>query len=138
MAWILLVDDEAAVCLVLAEALRDAGFTVSDALNAEEAWAALHACQVDALVTDINMGVRGWGFEFARAVRALQPDLPVVYITGDAEAAVSREGVPGSRVLPKPFFPHELVAVVRALLAAREVPADEGQPGRPRSDVNTG
>lgn len=118
MKRILLVEDEAAICILLAETLIDAGFAVVDCLCAEEAEAALaDPTGYVLLVTDVNVGVRGWGFGFARRARAIHRDLPVVYVTGDSEADVPRHGVEGSTVLPKPFLPFELVRHVQAVLA---------------------
>jgi CheY-like chemotaxis protein len=124
---ILLVEDEAAVCLVLGEALRDAGFEVRDAVNAIEAAAVLAADgpALRLLITDINMGARGWGFDFARRVRAARPGLPVIYITADSEAAVATQGLPDAMVLPKPFLPHELLDAARhAIAGAHLAPAE--------------
>jgi CheY-like chemotaxis protein len=127
MDHLLLVEDEAAVCLLLAEVLRDAGFEVTEAMTCEEADRALSAPRArpfTALVTDINVQRRGWGYDFAERARAADPTLPVVYITGDSEAAFAHRGAPGSRLLPKPFAPLELVHLVRSMVAAdREGPA---------------
>lgn len=116
---VMIVEDEAAICLLLSDALQDAGFQVTDAMCPSEAFAALDAdfsaCRV--LVTDVNVEVRGWGFGFARHARARNETLLVVYITGDSEADVVREGVPGSTVLPKPFTPIELVRHIHQRLA---------------------
>jgi CheY-like chemotaxis protein len=121
MHHVLLVDDEAAVCLLLAEVLRDAGFEVTEAVTADEAEKALSEHQsrpLAALVTDINVLRRGWGYGFAERARAAAPTLPVVYVTGDSEAAFTRRGVPNSRLLPKPFAPIDLARLVRSLIAA--------------------
>jgi len=118
MDRILLVEDEAAICILLAETLVDAGFAVTDCMCADEAEAALaHEDGYLLLVTDVNVGVRGWGFDFARRARDVHRDLTVVYVTGDSEADVPRHGVAGSTVLPKPFLPLELVRHVRRVLA---------------------
>jgi DNA-binding response OmpR family regulator len=121
MHHLLLVEDEAALCLLLAEVLRDEGFEVTEALTPDEAEQALSeqlARPLAALVTDINVRRRGWGYDFAERARAAAPTLAVVYMTGDSEAASSHRGVPDSRLLPKPFAPMELVRVVRSLVAA--------------------
>jgi CheY-like chemotaxis protein len=124
MVGILLVEDEAPVCMLLTECLADAGFEVTDCLCAEEADAGLVALgsSLRVLVTDINVGVRGWGFGFARRAREANPDLAVIYITGDSEADVATQGVEGSTVLPKPFVPIELVREVHQAVARAQVP----------------
>lgn len=118
MDRILLVEDEAAVCILMAETLSDAGFAVTDCMCAEEADAALgHPAGFHLLVTDVNVGERGWGFGFARRARAAWRELAVIYVTADSEADVPRHGVAGSTVLPKPFMPMELVRHVHHVLA---------------------
>lgn len=131
MHHLLLVDDEPAVCLLLAEVLRDDGFEVTEAMTADEAEQALAeqlGRPLAAIITDVNVQHRGWGYEFAERARAHAPTLPVVYITGDSEAAFGRRGVPNSRLLPKPFTPMDLVRLVRSLVG------DEGGAAVPKSE----
>lgn len=121
MEQVLLVEDEAPICLLLAEALTDAGYAVTEALTPEEASAALarEADSYRVLVTDINVCVRGWGFQFAHRAVTANPRLAVVYITGDSEVDVAHRGLPGSAILPKPFAPADLVRLVRRMLERR-------------------
>lgn len=118
MPRVLLVEDEAPILMLLADALGDEGHTVADALTCAEAEAALleQHRELDVLVTDVNVQTRGWGFGFAARARALNPALRVVYITGHAEGEVRRQGVPGAVTLPKPFLPSDLVAAVERLV----------------------
>jgi DNA-binding NtrC family response regulator len=119
MACVLLVEDEAAIILLLAEELADAGHEVREAISAPEAEALLASIdgRLDVLVTDINVGRRGWGFGFAQRAREVHADLAVVYITGDSEVDFAAKGVPGALVLPKPFTPKDLVATVARAVA---------------------
>ena len=118
MARVLLVEDEPAISMLLVDALADEGHLVEDALTIAEAEAALLVLhrQLEVLVTDVNVETRGWGFGFAARARELNPDLAVIYITGDSESLVARRGVAGSMALPKPFLPHQLVAAVERIL----------------------
>src|SRR5690349_7844094 len=102
MARVLLVEDEPAICLMLSDAVADEGHQVRDAITCEEAEAALadlHG-ELDLLVTDINVGARGWGLGFAARARELNPRLRVIYITGDSERRIAEEGVDGGLALP--------------------------------------
>ena len=69
------------------------------------------------LVIDIKLGkdrIRGW--DVARRARAINPDLPVVYITGANADEWAAQGVPNSILLTKPFAPAQLVTAVSRLL----------------------
>jgi CheY-like chemotaxis protein len=69
------------------------------------------------LVIDIKPGkdrIRGW--DVARRARAINPDLPVVYITGANADEWAVQGVPNSVLLNKPFAPAQLITAVSQLL----------------------
>jgi two-component system cell cycle sensor histidine kinase/response regulator CckA len=59
------------------------------------------------------------GLELARRARARFPGLPVVLVSGYAEAALGAD-LPAERIrfLAKPYRPQELVALVGAAVAA--------------------
>ncbi len=72
---------------------------------------------IDLLVTDVIMpGMRGP--EVARLLRARQPDLRVLFISGyaDLSAAQKDEFDPGSNLLLKPFSPEQLLERVLKVL----------------------
>lgn len=79
---VLIVDDEPPVVQFAARALDLAGYQTITASDAESALATVAAAGViDLLLTDLMMpGMRG--DELARALRAQDPDLPVLYLTG--------------------------------------------------------
>jgi PAS domain S-box-containing protein len=110
----LLVDDEDLVRMSTADMLMDLGYEVAEASSAEEALRLLEAgLQPNLLVTDHLMpGMNG--AELARHVSAQRPGLPVLIVSGYAEA----EGVaPGLARLTKPFRNAELAASLAALTA---------------------
>lgn len=119
---ILLVEDEVLIRIILAEELAEAGFAVCEAESGDRALALIEAQPPDlfsALVTDVHMPGSLTGIEVAGALRFRRPEIPVVYMTGRPD--VLRGTVPlGGRtaLLPKPFVPSELLAVVRRLLRA--------------------
>lgn len=75
-----------------------------------------------ALVTDINLLGRLDGWEVARRAREINPELPVVYMTGAAANQWASHGVPNSILLNKPFAPAQLVTAVSQLLNAGSLP----------------
>lgn len=116
---ILVVEDEALIRDVVEETLDDGGFKVVLATSGEEAVKLLDSSdpKYRALVTDVNLGpdkMSGW--DVARHARSADPELAVVYMTGDSAAEWASQGVPNSVLLTKPFAPAQLVTAVAQLL----------------------
>ena len=115
---ILLVDDEAPLRGLVERALCRDGMTVEAAGDAEEALARLEAGFVpDLLVTDLAMPGMD-GLSLARSIRSRNSALPVVLVSGYAEASLRGEEVDaGMAFLAKPYRPAQLSALVRRMLA---------------------
>jgi DNA-binding response OmpR family regulator len=114
---ILVVDDDQSIQSIVEEALNDGGFEPAIASSGEEALTLLNGRQYRVLVIDIKLRkdrIRGW--DVARRARAINPDLPVVYITGANADEWAVQGVPNSVLLTKPFAPAQLVTAVSQLL----------------------
>jgi CheY-like chemotaxis protein len=69
-----------------------------------------------ALVTDINLDGKMDGWEVAQHAREIEPEFPVVYMSGAAAADWTSKGVPNSIMLAKPFAPAQLLTAVSNLL----------------------
>ncbi|WP_342452858.1 ATP-binding protein [Pararoseomonas indoligenes] len=113
---ILLVDDEAPLRRLAAVALERAGHQVTQAEDGDTALEMIEdGLRPAALVSDITMpGLDG--VALARATRAILPHMPVVLVSGYAEAALGQEmGREGVVFLPKPYRPAQLVALVSRL-----------------------
>jgi CheY-like chemotaxis protein len=88
-----------------ADMLMDLGYEVVEASSAEEALEAIgHGLCPDILVTDHLMPGMS-GVDLARSLRARQPNLPVLIISGYAEAESIAPEIPR---LTKPFRNSEL------------------------------
>ncbi|MGM4929686.1 response regulator [Tardiphaga sp. 619_E2_N8_5] len=116
---ILLVEDEELIRNIVEDTLDDGGFKVVLAESGEEAVKLLDASdpKYRALVTDIKLGhgtLTGW--DVARHARSIDPELAVVYMTGDSAAEWASQGVPNSVLLTKPFAPAQLITAVAQLL----------------------
>ena len=126
---ILLVDDDRAVLSALEGALVAAGHRPLVADRGEAALELLVSGgqRPDLLVTDIVMPGMD-GFELADLLRAEQPELPVLFITGYGKEVLASRGLDGSQVeiLQKPFRMAELVSRVAELLGAGTSRTDEG------------
>ncbi|MGH9524309.1 MAG: response regulator [Terriglobales bacterium] len=115
MPHVLLIDDSPLQLRVREAVLRDAGFQVSIATTAEGALAVLRTRAVSgtigAVITDHVMPDIS-GVELVRAVREIQPDIPVIVITGRPDVEAEYEGLDVIfRV--KPVRPSDLIALVR-------------------------
>jgi two-component system cell cycle sensor histidine kinase/response regulator CckA len=116
---ILLVEDEDAVRLFSARALRNKGYQVLEARSGE---AALEICgehldEIDLIISDVVMP-RMDGPTMIKEVRSRRADLPVIFISGYAEDAFRRRIDAGEEVnfLLKPFTLKQLAAKVKEVL----------------------
>jgi DNA-binding response OmpR family regulator len=114
---VLVVDDDATIQSIVEDTLKDGGFASRLASSGEGAITLLAAHRYRVLVIDISLGrdqVRGW--PIARRARAINPNLPVIYITGGNPDEWSIHGVPDSVLLMKPFAPAQLLTAVSQVL----------------------
>jgi len=121
---VLIVEDEAPVCELLSDMVRDEGFEARCAQSDREAYAALRgrrrafAC----MIVDVNLGSGTTGYDVARFARNLQPGLPVIYVSGQtSEASYRANGVPGGLFVPKPFTTDEVMEQVRKLVGDNDL-----------------
>ncbi|KMO30649.1 response regulator [Methylobacterium aquaticum] len=112
---VLVVEDEAMVCEIAAEALADEGYRVLTAADAVEAGRILQAERVDMLFTDIDLARNTNGVALARDARRHCPRLPVVYTSGGRHT-LGDEAVTGSVFVPKPYRPSQIVALANRIL----------------------
>lgn len=115
---VFVVEDEPLIHPLLHDALEEGGFTVELVSTAEEAMAAIEtkADAFKALVTDVNLGSKLTGWDVARRAREIVPEIPVVYMSGQAESEWTANGVPKSIIISKPFVAAQLVTAVSQLL----------------------
>jgi excisionase family DNA binding protein len=114
---ILVVDDEQAVRDLLAKTLTMADYDVDTATDGPSAIERLRAVTYDLLITDLKMPGMD-GLSVIREARKINPELPIIVITGYSTEASAIEainlGVAG--YLTKPFrLPRILAAAARAL-----------------------
>ena len=116
LAWI--VDDDRAVRLVLAAALREAGFDAREFDAAESALAAFAGASPDLLFTDVRMAGAS-GLKLLERVVAQWPRLPVIVMSAftDVATTASSYRLGAFDYLPKPFDLDEAVASARRALA---------------------
>ena len=112
---VLLVDDEPAIRQLAGRLLERAGLEVIRAESAAAAIALVDdpAVSIDVVLTDLVMPGIG-GAELAAVVRRVRPTVPIVFMSGFAEAdVVTSLDAP---VVPKPFTAEVLIGAVRRAL----------------------
>ncbi|MCL6106649.1 MAG: GAF domain-containing protein [Actinobacteria bacterium] len=119
---ILLVDDEATVRKVLAEAMRKMGHSVDTARDGNVALKMLKRDRYDCVVSDVRMP-RMDGPTLLEAIRQMNPELArrFIFISGDSvnpktQTYLSKLGAP---YLVKPFDPSELGKHIQAILGSK-------------------
>ena len=116
---VLLVEDDDGVRKYVREALQQAHYTVLDARNGGEALLILeqHAGPVHLLLTDIILP-RMTGIQLASRLRAIQPAIRVVFMSGYAEDRILDQGGLDMReaLVTKPIRSQELLRAVRTVL----------------------
>lgn len=112
-----LVDDEAPVRRALDRLLRLAGHEVLSFESGQEFLDSLHTRQPDCVLLDIQMpGLSG--LQVRDLLRATQPTLPVVFITGGDALELASQALSGGAValLRKPFTQQELLDALASAL----------------------
>ena len=115
---VLVIEDDDSIQTVVEDALSDAGFEPAIAPSGEEAVTLLKGMKntYRALVTDITLRGKIDGWEVAQQARQIDPEFPIVYISGKSAAEWPSKGAPNSVMLPKPFAPAQLVTAIANLL----------------------
>jgi PAS domain S-box-containing protein len=119
---VLAVDDNADVRAAVAAYLRELGYRVETAENAEMAMQKIRTpAKIDLLFTDVIMPGGINGKELAEAARQVRPDLKVLFTSGfpgDSLGNVELEA--GAALLGKPYRRIDLARKLRAVLAGSQ------------------
>jgi signal transduction histidine kinase/CheY-like chemotaxis protein len=119
---VLVVDDEAAVRAVTAEVLTSLGFDVLQADGGKRACEIFRADhqRIGCVLLDLTMPEMT-GEQTLRELRAIDPRVKVIVLTGYAEDEASLRFVQGELAgfLTKPFVQDELIAALRAAMDLR-------------------
>jgi PAS domain S-box-containing protein len=115
---ILVVEDDEALRDYSSDILKELGYQVTRASNANEALTAIERGAFDLLFTDIIMPGGMNGRQLADEAVRRQPSLKVLFTTGYSRDAIIHHGRldAGIQVIGKPFAYDELAAKIRAVL----------------------
>ena len=116
---ILVVDDSSSVRMVVATALKGAGYSVIDACDGKDALSKLTGGKVHLIISDVNMPNMD-GITFVKEVKKL-PNYkftPICMLTTESEQSKMQEGkAAGAKAwIVKPFQPPKLLAAVEKLV----------------------
>ena len=116
---VLLVEDEPAVRMVMADVLRDNGYTVMEADTGYHALNQIRSpARIDLLLSDVGLPGGMNGRQLADAAREHRPHLKVLFVTGYDEQAALGSGLmaQGMAILTKPFNISSFSAKVQDLM----------------------
>ncbi|MBQ7779437.1 MAG: response regulator transcription factor [Clostridia bacterium] len=122
MFKILVVEDDRDLNKTVCSFLSQSGYEATGCLNANEAYDALYENMFDLIVSDIMMpGVDG--FEFARNVRELNQEIPILFMTARDDIASKQRGfrIGVDDYMVKPIDLDELFLRIGALLRRAKI-----------------
>lgn len=114
---LIVVEDEALLRLLIKMTLEttDFDFRILSNLGAALDALAEEGERFSVLITNIDLGDTALtGFDLARRARALNPDIGVIYMSGEAASRFEAEKVPGSHFLEKPIDTDRLLDLLRS------------------------
>jgi two-component system nitrogen regulation response regulator GlnG len=120
---ILLADDDAAIRMVLNQALTRAGYEVRPTGNISTMWNWASRGEGDLLITDVAMP-DGNAFEVMPKIKKMRPEMPMIVMSAQNTfmTAIRASEVGAYEYLPKPFDITEVLSVVARALADAKKP----------------
>jgi CheY-like chemotaxis protein len=122
LARILVIDDDAAICVVLRIALEYKGYEVVEAHNGFEGLQCYEAAPVDLVITDLQMPEMD-GLQMLSELRRRSPKVKVIAISGRRKALAIAEEFYAQRTFEKPFCLKEVLGAVEDLISTPEIAA---------------
>ena len=122
MFKILVLEDDKELNRTVCAFLNNSGYEAVGCINANEAYDALYENTIDLIVSDIMMpGVDG--FEFARNVRDVNNDIPILFMTARDDIASKQRGfrIGVDHYMVKPIDLDELFLRIGALLRRAKI-----------------
>ena len=122
MFQILVVEDDRDLNRTVCAFLNNSGYKATGCLSAAEAYDAMYETVFDLIVSDIMMpGIDG--FEFAKAVRTLNENIPILFMTARDDFAAKQRGyrIGVDDYMVKPIDLDELFLRIGALLRRAKI-----------------
>lgn len=119
-ACILIVEDELLIRYMIAEIMRDAGYSVIEAVNADEALDIIQSgVHLDLVFSDVKMPGSLDGLGLLNSIKSTEPDLPVLITSGHCDPALALNGG-AAQFVRKPYDFDTVLALVRDELERSE------------------
>jgi DNA-binding response OmpR family regulator len=127
---VLVVEDDILLRLSIAAYLRDCGYRVIEAADADEAVLVLKQpdLEVDILFSDVEMPGAMDGFALAQWTRANRPGLDIILAGSVPRAVNAATTLCEDGPVPKPYEPQAVLDRIRRLLAVRPPKPAKGPP----------
>ncbi len=124
MFKILVVEDDGDLNRAVCAFLNQSGYTAEGCLNANDAYNAMYSNTFDLVISDIMMPEID-GFEFAKTVRELNEDIPILFMTARDDFASKQRGyrIGIDDYMVKPIDLDELFLRIGALLRRSKIAA---------------
>lgn len=122
MFQILILEDDAELNRSVCIFLNQNGYAATGCLSAESAFDALYANTYDLILSDIMMpGIDGFGF--VQAVRQLNQEIPILFMTARDDFAAKQQGyrLGVDDYMVKPIDLNELLLRIGALLRRAKI-----------------
>src|SRR5689334_22454305 len=119
---ILVIDDDQSMCELLHDSLQQRGWEAVWRLRAEHGLELAGRQSFDAVITDINLEQMS-GIELCRQLTEIQPDTPVIMVTGSAmvSSAIAALRAGASDFITKPIEMRQLEHVLSRAVQHREL-----------------
>ena len=122
----LVVEDNADLNKTVCTYLTNHGYEAVGCLNANDAYDALYEQVFDLIISDIMMPVVD-GFEFVEAVRSVNPEIPILFMTARDDLAAKQKGyrIGIDDYMVKPIELEEMLLRIGALLRRARIAASK-------------
>lgn len=125
LAKILVVEDDQDLNRIITKSLRDRGYDVTSAVNGLDALEKTEGVKFDMILTDIMMPKMD-GFELAESIRAVDREIPIVFMTAkdDKPSKMLGYSIGVDDYIVKPFDIDILIMKIGAILRRAKIEAE--------------
>ena len=121
MGTVLVVDDSLEIRHIIRLALARINILVIDAHSAEQALDLISESSPNAVITDVHLPVMN-GVELSEEIHKIDPNIPIIFMSGSTELMSSREAAKTGKLLEKPFKLAQLQTLIQDTLSAQVGP----------------
>jgi DNA-binding response OmpR family regulator len=117
---VLLLEPEILIRMVVAQYLRECGYTVIEGAAAADFHTLLESgCQPHIVLADVNLSDGPTGFELAQSVRQTHAEIDVILTSGISRVAEQAHDLCHEGPIRKPYHPKDVEARIKVLLKRR-------------------